>query len=197
MKQYNKLNEIIKLDKSKLVLLGGTAGIGKSVVGLDIAKDVALNDKTAVAVFSLETGIKECVNKIIGDDKSLKYIGKLAEANIFIDDTPNIAVDYIEEKCRELKQAKDIKFVLIGYLQLINYENDIESVSKKLKALSQELDLTILVLSQLSANVENKRPTIEDLKDSKAVADVSDVVTFLYKQDDTTEVIIAKNEMKM
>ena len=197
MKQYNKLNEIIKLDKSKLVLLGGTAGIGKSVVGLNIAKDVALNDKTAVAVFSLETGIKECVNKIIGDDKSLKYIGKLAEANIFIDDTPNIAVDYIEEKCRELKQAKDIKFVLIGYLQLINYENDIESVSKKLKALSQELDLTILVLSQLSANVENKRPTIEDLKDSKAVADVSDVVTFLYKQDDTTEVIIAKNEMKM
>lgn len=197
MKQYNKLNEIIKLDKSKLVLLGGTAGIGKSEVGLNIAKDLALNNKRAVAVFSLETGIKECVNKIIGDDKSLKYIGKLAEANIFIDDTPNIAVDYIEEKCRELKQAKDIKFVLIDYLQLINYENDIESVSKKLKALSQELDLTILVLSQLSANVENKRPTIEDLKDSKAVADVSDVVTFLYKQDDTTEVIIAKNEMKM
>ena len=195
MKQYNKINEIIKLDKSKLVLLGGTAGIGKSLVGLNIAKDVALNDKTAVAVFSLETGIKECVNRIIGDNNSLKHIGELAEANIFIDDTPNIAIDYIEEKCRELKQAKDIKFVLIDYLQLINYGNDIERASKKLKALSQELDLTILVLSQLSANTENKRPTHEDLKDSKAVADVADVVAFLYKENNTTEVIIAKNEI--
>lgn len=197
MKVYNKLDEIIKLDKSKLVLLSGTAGIGKSAVGLNIAKDLALNDKIAVAVFSLETGIKECVNRIIGDNKSLKYMGELAEANIFIDDTPNIAVDYIEEKCRELKQAKDIKFVLIDYLQLINYENDIEKISKKLKALSQELDLTILVLSQLSVNTENKRPTIEDLKDSKAVADVSDVIAFLYKEDNITEVIIAKNEIEM
>lgn len=106
MKVYNKLDEIIKLDKSKLILLSGTAGIGKSTVGLNIAKDVALNNKTAVAIFSLETGIKECVNKIMGDNKSLKYIGELAETNIFIDDAPNIAVDYIEEKCRELKKIK-------------------------------------------------------------------------------------------
>ena len=197
MKVYNKLDEIIKLDKSKLILLSGTAGIGKSEVGLNIAKDLALNNKRAVAIFSLETGIKECVNKIIGDNKSLKHIGELAEASIFIDDTPNIVVNYIEEKCRELKQAQNIKFVLIDYLQLINYENDIERVSKELKALSQKLDLSILVLSQLSVNIENKRPTLEDLKDSKAVADIADVVVFIYKEDNTTDVIIAKNEMEM
>lgn len=197
MKEYSKLDEIIKLDKSKLILLGGTAGIGKSTAGLNIVKNLALNNKTAVAVFSLETGIKKCVNRIIGNNKSLKFIGELAEANISIDDTPNITVDYIEEKCRELKQAKNIKFVLIDYLQLINYKNDIGKVSKELKTLSQELDLTILVLSQLSFNTENKRPTIEDLKDSKAVADVSDVVAFLYKEDNTTDVIIAKNIIEM
>lgn len=197
MKEYEKLYEIIKLDKSKLILLSGIAGSGKSSLGLNITKDVAFNNKTAVAVFSLEIGIKECVNRIIGDNKSLKCIEELAEANVFIDDTPNIAVDYIEEKCRELKQAKNVNFVLIDYLQLINYENDIEKVSKKLKALSQELNLTILVLSQLSANTENKQPTIENLKDSKAVADVSDVVAFLYKEDNITQVIIDKNKIEM
>lgn len=98
---------------------------------------------------------------------------------------------------QRVKKNKNIKFVLIDYLQLINYENDIEKVSKKLKALSQELDLTILVLSQLSTNAENKRPTNEDLKGSKAVADVADVVAFLYKEDNKTEVIIVKNEVEM
>lgn len=181
---YNKLEEIIKQDKSKLILLGGTAGSGKSAVGLNIVNNIA-SQNIQSAIFNLETSKETILQKIHNSE----YIS--------IDDAPNITIEYIEEKCRELKQAKNIKFVLIDYLQLINYENDIEKASKKLKALSQELDLTILVLSQLSTNTDNKRPTIEDLKDSKVVADVSDVVAFLYKEDNTLDVIIAKNEIEM
>lgn len=184
MKEYEKLYEIIKLDKSKLILLSGTAGSGKSAVGLNIVNNIA-SQNIQSAIFNLETSKETILQKINNEE----YIS--------INDTPNITIEYIEEQCRKLKQARNIKFVLIDYLQLINYENDIEKTSKKLKALSQELDLTILVLSQLSTNTDNKRPTIEDLKDSKAVAEVSDVVAFLYKEDNTAEVIIDKNKMEM
>lgn len=182
--EYNNLEDIIKLDTNKLILLSGTGGVGKSTVGLNIINSIVSQNVHGV-IFNLETSKETILQKV----NNLEYIS--------IDDTPNITVDYIEEKCKKIKQTKNIKLVLIDYLQLINYENDIEKVSKKLKVLSQELDLTILVLSQLSTNLENKKPTIEDLTESQSVVDMSDVVIFLYKENDITNIIISKNKVEM
>lgn len=191
----NNLKEVMNLKENKLIFIGGRPATGKTAIVLDIAKDVALNDKIPVAVFSLETSIKKCVDIIIGDNQSLKHIGELSEANIFIDDTPAISVETIKEKCIKLKKEKNIGLIVIDYLQLIKANNN-EDISISLKELSQKLDVPVIVTSQLTAEIdkrEDKRPTIEDLKDSKTVADVSDIVMFLYKENDNREIIIAKN----
>ena len=101
-------------------------------------------------------------------------------------------VDYIEEQCRNFKQEHNIKFVIIDYLQLIN-NKDVEIIGTKLKALTEDLGITILMLSQLAGT--DKMPTLTDLKESKAIADVSDVVLFLYRENTNkdVEVIVAKN----
>ena len=190
-----ELKEAMNLKENRLIFIGGRPSTGKTSLVLDITKDVALNDKIPVAVFSLETSIKECVNKIVGDNQSLKHIGELSEAKIYIDDTPAITVNEIKEKCIKLKNEKNIGLVIIDYLQLLKSNNN-EDVYISLKELSQELDVPVIITSQLTAEIdkrEDKRPTIEDLKDSKTVADVSDIVMFLYKENDNREIIIAKN----
>ena len=189
----NILKEVINLKKNKLIFIGGRPATGKTSIVLDIAKGVALNDKIPVAVFSLETSIKECVNKIVGDNQSLKHIGKLSEANIFIDDTPAISVKDIREKSIRLKNEKNIGLIIIDYLQLIK-TNDNENVYVSLKELSQELDVPVIVTSQLTAEIdkrEDKKPNLDDIKDIIKVN--SDVVMFLYNKDNNKEIIVAKN----
>lgn len=190
-----ELKEVMNLKENRMIFIGGRPATGKTQMALDITKDVALNDKIPVAVFSLETSIKECVNIIVGDNQTIDYINYLSEANIFIDDTPAITINEIKEKCIKLKNEKNIGLVIIDYLQLLK-SNDNENVYVSLKELSQELDVPVIITSQLTAEIdkrEDKRPTMEDLKGSKAVADVSDIVMFLYKENDNREIIIAKN----
>ena len=190
-----ELKGVMNLKENRLIFIGGRPATGKTSIVLDIAKDTALNDKIPVAVFSLETSIKKCVDLILGENKTLDYIKELSEANIFIDDTPAISVDEIREKSIRLKNEKNIGLIVIDYLQLIKANNN-EDISISLKELSQKLDVPVIVTSQLTAEIdkrEDKRPTIEDLKDSKTVADVSDIIMFLYKENDNREIIIAKN----
>lgn len=133
-----------------------------------------------------------------------KYLDQVQNSELYIDDTANVTIEYIEQQCKRLKQSNNIRFVVIDYLQLLNYENDIEQIATKLKALTKELNLTILVLSQLSRKLEkrkDKRPVITDLGKSKALADIADIVMFLYREnyynieaDNTLEIIVAKNK---
>lgn len=190
-----EVKELMNLKENRLIYIGGRPLTGKTSLILDITKDVALNDKIPVVVFSLETGIKKCVDLILGENKTLDYIKELSEANIFIDDTPAISVNEIREKSIKLKNEKNIGLIIIDYLQLIKTKDN-EDVSISMKELSQELDVPVIVTSQLTTEIdkrEDKRPTIEDLKDSKTVADVSDIVMILYKENDNREIIIAKN----
>ena len=189
----NNLKEVMNLKKNRLIFIGGRPATGKTAILLDIAKDVALNDKIPVAVFSLETSIKKCVDIIVGDNQSLKHIGELSEANIFIDDTPAISVDTIKEKSIKLKNEKHIGLIVIDYLQLLK-TNDNENVYVSLKKLSQELDVPVIITSQLTVEIdkrEDKRPNLEDIKDIINVN--SDVIMFLYNEDNNREIIVAKN----
>ena len=188
-----EVKELMNLKKNRLIYIGGRPLTGKTSLVLDITKDVALNDKIPVVVFSLETGIKKCVDLILGENKTLDYIKELSEANIFIDDTPAISVDTIKEKSIKLKNEKHIGLIVIDYLQLLK-TNDNENVYVSLKKLSQELDVPVIITSQLTVEIdkrEDKRPNLEDIKDIINVN--SDVIMFLYNEDNNREIIVAKN----
>lgn len=118
----------------------------------------------------------------------------LIDAKIFIDDTPALSVFELRAKCRRLKQQHNIQMVFVDYLQLMtaggdsrgNREQEISQISRSLKALAKELDVPVLALSQLSRAVENrpgqsKRPILSDLRESGAIEQDADIVTFIYR----------------
>jgi len=146
-------------------------------------------------------------------------VEKLADIPIFIDDTPAINIFELRAKCRRLKQNNDIKMIVIDYLQLMsgapsdsrgNREQEISSISRALKGLAKELNVPVIALSQLSRAVESrggeKRPMLSDLRESGAIEQDADIVTFIYRPgyygieegdlgvpSDLTEIIVAKH----
>ena len=150
-----------------------------------------------------------------GDWSSVASIlGKLSEAQIYIDDTPGISVMEIRTRCRKLKMEKDIGLIIIDYLQLVqgsnnrkngSREQEIAEISRSLKILAKELNVPVIALSQLSRAVEQRedhRPMLSDLRESGSIEQDADIVMFLYRDDyynkdsedkGLTEVIIAKH----
>ncbi|MEE9438100.1 MAG: replicative DNA helicase [Saprospiraceae bacterium] len=147
-------------------------------------------------------------------------VEKLSDIPIFIDDTPSINIFELRAKCRRLKQNHDIKMIVIDYLQLMsgapndkgrgNREQEISSISRALKGLAKELNVPVIALSQLSRAVESrggeKRPMLSDLRESGAIEQDADIVTFIYRPgyygieegdmgtpSDLTEIIVAKH----
>ena len=121
-------------------------------------------------------------------------ITKLATAPIFIDDTPGISVFDLRAKCRRLKSQHDIQMVIIDYLQLMtagggkgsgNREQEISTISRSIKEIAKELNIPVIALSQLSRSVEtrggDKRPILSDLRESGAIEQDADIVSFLYR----------------
>jgi replicative DNA helicase len=121
-------------------------------------------------------------------------ISKLATAPIFIDDTPGISIFDLRAKCRRLKMQYDIQMVIIDYLQLMtaggskgsgNREQEISSISRSIKEIAKELNIPIIALSQLSRSVESrggdKRPQLSDLRESGAIEQDADIVSFIYR----------------
>ncbi len=144
-------------------------------------------------------------------------VDNMAEVPIYIDDTPAINIFELRAKCRRLKQNHDIELIIIDYLQLMtaapnqkkgNREQEISSISRALKSLAKELNVPVIALSQLSRSVEtrggSKRPVLSDLRESGAIEQDADIVTFIYRPDyyendeldtpkDLAEIIIAKH----
>ena len=120
-------------------------------------------------------------------------IGKLSKAPLFIDDTPGLNVFELRAKCRRMKQQHGIDMVVIDYLQLMqggsvnggNREQEISSISRSIKSIAKELDIPIIALSQLSRMVEtrggDKRPMLSDLRESGAIEQDADLVSFIYR----------------
>lgn len=208
---FKDLDELIDLEKNSLVVIAARPAMGKTTFALNIATNIALKGNTPVAIFSLEMSKKECVNRII----SLEATVKLSDTELYIDDTPGISVDEIREKCIKLKQEKNLGLVIIDYFQLVSAKNEasreqeLSSISHSLKNLSKELNIPILITSQLSKTADiryregqDPRPIFEDLKYSGSLVQDADAIMFLYRDDyyykdtsnnNTAEVIIAKN----
>ena len=120
-------------------------------------------------------------------------IKELSEAPIYIDDTPAISIFELRAKCRRLKQKHNVELIIIDYLQLMtgssdkkgNREQEISTISRSIKSIAKELNVPIIALSQLSRAVEqrggDKRPQLSDLRDSGAIEQDADIVTFIYR----------------
>jgi len=169
--------------RSDLIILAARPSMGKTALALSMARNMAVDFKRPVAVFSLEMSAVQLVTRLISSESELKSdklkrgdlagheweqldskIQGLIEAKLFIDDTPALTIFELRAKCRRLKQQHDIQMVVVDYLQLMsgggdsrgNREQEISQISRSLKALAKELDIPVLALSQLSRAVENR-----------------------------------------
>lgn len=217
------------LHKSSLVVIGSRPAMGKTTLALNIATNVAVRSNVPVVIFSLEMS-KERMSNIILFSEALVSIDKIgtgkldknertrlakaeetiSKAKIYIDDTPAISINEIKEKCVKFKKEKNIGLIVIDYWQLIqgntncnNWEQKNADISLSLKKLAQELDISIIVTSELTRAIEereNKKPVLSDMR--SAVVQNSDIVMYLYRDNyynpdsekkNIAEIIIAKN----
>ena len=224
------------LQAAELIVVAGRPSMGKTSFCLNIAQQAAIRESVAVAIFSLEMSKEQLVQRMLCSEASVDshrlrtgYLsdtdwpklttaaGRLSEAPIYIDDTPGISLLEMRAKARRLKAERGLGLVIIDYLQLVsgraraeNRQQEISEISRGLKAMAKDLNVPVVALSQLSRAVESRdppRPQLSDLRESGAIEQDADVVTFLYRpafyrkrkgeetdepEDNTTEIIIGK-----
>jgi len=214
------------LQDSNLVILAARPSVGKSSLATNIAQFAAIRHKIPVGMFSLEMSSEQLSDRMLAAQAGIdvfkittgnlsdedfaglgEAMGILAEAPIYIDDTPAISVMEMRTKARRLKLDKGIRLIVVDYLQLMrgrNLENrvqEVSEISQSLKGLARELNIPVLALSQLSRAVEqrggDKRPQLSDLRESGALEQDADVVMFLYIPDEEkrelVKLLIAKH----
>ena len=200
------------LQKSDLVIVAARPAMGKTAFALNIAQNAAVKGGTSVLIFSLEMSRDQLGQRLLAMearvdmenikkgkldrndwDRIMLAADTLSDANIFIDDTPDLGIFEICNKCRRLKAEKGLDLIVLDYLQLMksegrsdNRQQEISALSRNLKLLAREIDCPVLVLSQLSRSPEqrpNHRPILSDLRESGAIEQDADIVIFLYRDD--------------
>lgn len=222
--------------KTELTIIAGRPGMGKTAFVVNVLRNAAIDFQIPAAIFSLEMSALQLEQRMIASESEVdieKIIHaqyeehelvqishkttRLANAPIFIDDTPALSVLELRAKCRRLKAEHKIQLIVVDYLQLMrgdkdgNREQEISSISRALKGIAKDLDVPVLALSQLSRGVEtrggDKRPILADLRESGSIEQDADKVIFLYRPEyykisvyedgmptqGTMEVIVAKN----
>ena len=212
------------MQDSNLIILAARPGVGKTTFALNIALHVATKAKSGVGFFSLEMSKEELVDRLLvgqadidawrlktgklsdQDYKSItEAMGDLSEAPIFIDDTPGISVLEMRTKARKLKSERDIKLIVVDYLQLADAgkrfdsrANEVSYISQGLKNLARELRIPVIALSQLNRAVEQrgtKKPQLADLRESGAIEQDADVVMFIYSEDEAEDLLDSNKKM--
>jgi replicative DNA helicase len=205
-------NLLAGMQRSNLLILAARPGMGKTAFALNLTQNMTVKYKKKVGFFSLEMSKEELVDRLLVaqadiDAWKLKTgrlnqqdflrisdaMGVLAEAPLFIDDTPGLNIYDIRTKARRLMSEHEIDLIVVDYLQLAhgrtmdNRVQEVAEISQGLKNVARELRIPVLALSQLSRAIENrgeKKPQLSDLRESGAIEQDADVVMFLYRQDD-------------
>src|SRR5213596_3852576 len=220
------------LQPSDLIVVAGRPSMGKTALCLNIAEHAALRADVGVAIFSLEMSKEQLALRMLCSESrvDLKRVrtghlsdrefpklamaaGRLADAPIFIDDTPALSVLELRAKARRLKRDPSTKLglIIVDYLQLMrstegkdNREQEISEISRSLKALAKELSVPVIALSQLNRQVESRnppKPRLADLRESGAIEQDADVIAFIYREEvyvedsdkkGVAEIIVAK-----
>ncbi|MGB9755570.1 MAG: replicative DNA helicase [Desulfurella sp.] len=197
--------------RGDLIILAARPSMGKTAFAVNIATNMAIRRNLSVGIFSLEMTYRQIAMRILSSLSDLpfqkvksgklstsewnlivKTIDKTRDLHIYIDDSSLITSLDIRTKARKLKIERNIDFLIIDYLQLIeglkreNRVQEVSEISRSLKILAKELDIPILALSQLNRSVEqrdNKRPMMSDLRESGSIEQDADVVMFIYRED--------------
>ncbi len=202
------------LRETQLIIIAARPSMGKTAFALNIATHAAVSLNKSVAIFNLEMSAEQLANRMLsslGQIEGYKFLSgkfdnndyvrfnealsQLENTNIFMDDTPGITIEEIRSKCRRLKSSDvGLDLIIIDHLQLVysnknyggNRQLEVSEISRSLKMLALELNIPIIVLSQLSRLVEgreDKRPIMSDLRDSGSIEQDADIVAFLYRDD--------------
>ena len=208
---YSNLDKIIHgLHGGDLIILAGRPGMGKTLLGMNIAEHVALTEKEPVAVFSLEMSKEKLLERSLASigniesdqiktgkltesdfQKLASVVTKYQKAKLFIDDRSFLRVSDMRATCRRLKQEYGLSLIVVDYIGLMASDGENETmrvtnISRGLKLLARDLNVPVIAISQLNRAVEqrnNKRPCMADLRQSGAIEQDADLILFIYRQD--------------
>ena len=228
---YSELDNILTgLNKSDLLIIAGRPGMGKTTFALNIASNVAFDQKRTVVVFSLEMSAEQLTAKILSSKAAIsskafrtgqmsqnewvrliETIQAVSKSPIYMDDTSSITVAEMKAK---LRRIPDLGLVVIDYLQLMtsgggtrseNRVQEVSEITRSLKIMARELNVPVIVCSQLSRGVtgrQDKRPQLSDLRESGSIEQDADIVMMIHREayfdqnaenGNMAELIIAKN----
>ena len=200
------------LQPGELIIVAGRPSLGKTALALNVAAYAAIEKKKNVGVFSLEMSKESLVIRLLCSEaridshklrtgfssredwsKMTRALGRLAEAPLYIDDSPGLSIMQIRAKARRLKADKGLDLLIVDYLQLVTghgrFENrtqEVSFISRSLKSIAKELHVPVIALSQLSRAPEERpghRPQLSDLRESGSIEQDADVVLFIFRED--------------
>jgi replicative DNA helicase len=210
---FEQLDEMLHgLHPGQMVVVAGRPGSGKSTLAMDFARSAAIRHHAATVIFSLEMSKQDIMMRLFSAEARVKLndlrsgrmsdddwrkialrSSELAEAPLFIDDSPNLTMMEIRAKSRRLKQRHGLKLIVIDYLQLMSSGKRVESrqqevseFSRAMKLLAKELDVPVVALSQLNRGPEqrtDKKPMLSDLRESGSIEQDADVVLLVHRED--------------
>ncbi len=193
---------------SEFIVIGARPSVGKTALALTMAANMAIRHRIPVGFFTLEMSSMALMQRLLSsearlDSKKLRAgllkpsdfhklteaAGKIYEAPLYIDDTPNLKLLDLRAQARRMRSQHNVAIIFIDYLTLITSENkdiprheQIAEISRSLKALARELDIPVVALSQVRRETEGKRPTLADLRESGSIEQDADVVLFLHRK---------------
>ncbi|WP_299518265.1 replicative DNA helicase [uncultured Serinicoccus sp.] len=209
---FAELDELTNgLHPGQMVIIAARPAVGKSTIALDFARAAAIKHQMATVVFSLEMSRTEITMRLLSAESEIplqnmrkgnmrdrdwtrlaETQGRITDAPLFIDDSPNMSLMEIRAKCRRLKQRNNLRMVIIDYLQLMSSGKRVESrqqevaeFSRALKLLAKELEVPVIALSQLNRGPEqrtDKKPQMSDLRESGSIEQDADVVILLHRE---------------
>jgi replicative DNA helicase len=200
------------LHGGQMIVVAARPALGKSTIGLDFARSAAIKHGLATCIFSLEMGRTEITMRLLSAEARVplqhmrsgkmtdedwarlaRRMGEVADAPLFIDDSPNVSMMEIRAKARRLKQRHDLKLVIVDYMQLMsssrrvdNRQQEVSEMSRSMKLLAKELDVPVVAISQLNRGPEqrtDKRPQLSDLRESGSIEQDADMVILLHRED--------------
>lgn len=210
---FTALDEFLGgLQHSDLIIAAGRPSMGKTSLALNIARNAAVDYGACVALFSLEMARESLVLRFLSSESgvNLKQVrlglhteaeerrimeatGALAEAAIYVDDSPQLRVVEMRSKARRLHFERGVNLIIVDYLQLMQAEGRVENrvqeisyISRSLKGIARELNVPVIAVSQLSRAVEwraSHRPQLSDLRESGSIEQDADVVIFIYRDE--------------
>jgi len=198
------------LHPGHLIILAARPGMGKTLLGMNIAEHVAIHENKPVIIFSLEMNKEELIERsfasigrIEGDliktgrlsqkdwEKVSLLVGNYAQSNLFLEDCSGLRIADIRAKCRRIKRNHGLSLIIVDYLTLVSGDGENETdrvgkISRAFKLLARDLNIPVLVISQLNRGLENrqdKRPTMSDLRQSGAIEQDADLIMFIYRDE--------------